>query len=259
MENSKLDQTKIARVVSYCRVSSVRQVEEGFSIESQKKRIRATAKAQGWILSEEDIFVDEGVSGGVQLWSRPAGRKMLQRLNEGGITHIVAVNMDRLFRDVRNLLTTVDELRGLDIHLHLLEYNGAALDTKSAIGRFFLTVVGGIAELERGQASERVKNSVRHLKSEFKPFTGAIYGWDRVNGDIVPNWEEQMYIDLMKELHYDMGLSGFFIADVMNTMGRKGKLGGKWRSSTVLRTIRYEFHNEIDKFEKPVWWGGYLN
>ena len=47
---------------------------------------------------------------------------------------------------------------------------------------------------------------------------------------------------------------GFYIANVMNAMGWEGKLGGKWRSSTVLRTIRYDFHKEIEKFEKPIWW-----
>jgi len=249
-----LNQANDSVVVSYSRVSSTRQVEEGFSIDSQIKRIRASSIAQGWSLSEEDSFVDEGVSAGTPLWSRPAGRRMFERLKQGDVTHIVAVSMDRLFRDVRDLLTTIDELRGLDVHLHLLDYNGAALDTKSAMGRFFLTVVGGIAELERGQISERVKNSVRYLKSEFKPFTGSIFGWDRVEDDLVPNWIEQSEIGLMRDL-YEGGVSAYQIAEKFNEWEIKGKLGGKWRSSTVLRTINYDFHKEIDKFPKPDWWG----
>ncbi len=63
--------------------------------------------------------------------------------------------MDRLFRDVQDLLSTIDELRQIKANLHLLEYNGATLDTSSAMGRFFLTVIGGIAELELGQVPER--------------------------------------------------------------------------------------------------------
>ncbi len=40
----------------------------------------------------------------------------------------------------------------------------------------------------------------------------------------------------------------------MNDYGETGKLGGKCRSSNVLWTIRYEFHEEREKFEKPEWW-----
>ena len=38
-------------------------------------------------------------------------------------------------------------------------------------------------------------------------------------------------------------------------MGVKGKLGGSWTSSMVLRTCRYEFHETRRMFEHPEWWG----
>jgi hypothetical protein len=46
----------------------------------------------------------------------------------------------------------------------------------------------------------------------------------------------------------------------MNGMDLKGKLGGIWRSTTVIRTINYDFHQNRDnpKFIKPEWWGNAL-
>jgi len=60
----------------------------------------------------------------------------------------------------------------------------------------------------------------------------------------------------MRDQHYGYGCSGYQIATILNELGEKGKLGGRWQSSTVLRTINYEFHKNRDKpqFVKPKWW-----
>ena len=60
------------------------------------------------------------------------------------------------------------------------QYIGTRLtvDTTNSMGRFFLTVIGGMAELESGQISERTKAAMKHIKISSKRFTGEIYGWD---------------------------------------------------------------------------------
>ena len=242
------------RAAAYIRVSSKKQAEEGVSIAAQIEMAKAYATLKNYSLADDDIFIDDGVSAATHLWSRPAGKKLHRHLYDEDIRHLIAAKMDRLFRDVQDLLSTIDELRQMKATLHLLEYNGATLDTSSAMGRFFLTVIGGIAELERGQVSERTKIAMAHMRSHCKVFTGAIYGWDRVGGDLVPNWDEQSYIDYMRDLYFGVGLSGYQVANFMNEYGSSGKLGGKWRSSTVLRTMRYEFHQQREQFKKPDWW-----
>tara|TARA_B100001996_G_C18658537_1_gene592157 strand:- start:1699 stop:2001 length:303 start_codon:yes stop_codon:yes gene_type:complete len=86
-------------------------------------------------------------------------------------------------------------------------------------------------------------------------FTGPIFGWDRQGGDIVPNWREQDAIDYMRFRHYRQNWSGNKIAKHLDEMGIKGKLGGTWTSSMVLRTCRYEFHETRRMFDQPEWWG----
>ena len=60
----------------------------------------------------------------------------------------------------------------------------------------------------------------------------------------------------MRDLYFGYGVSGYGISKILNEMGLKGKLGGIWRSSTVIRTIKYEFHENRDnaEFTKPIWW-----
>lgn len=248
-ENKKRAQPK---AVIYVRVSSKKQAEEGYSIEAQKTNCNAYSTIKGYDMVK--MFIDDGVSAATHLWSRPAGQLMHKYIRDHDIKHIIVIKMDRLFRDVQDLLSTIDELRVMEVDLHLLEYNGTTLDTSSAMGRFFLTVIGGIAELERAQISERTKAAMDHMKSQCKVFTGSMYGWDRKGDDMVPNWDEQSIIDYMRDMFYGWGLSGYHIAEVLEYIEVTGKLGGKWRSSMVIRTMNYEFHQQREKFPKPDWW-----
>jgi len=244
-----------SRAVAYARVSSKRQAEEGVSLDAQVERLLAYAEFRGLELDPEDIYIDDGVSAAIHLWSRPAGRKMRETIYHERVGHVLALKMDRLFRDVQDCLGSVDELRGIGVDIHILDQDGGTLDTSTSMGRFFLTTIASLAELERGQISERTKIAMKHLKDNAKVFTGPIFGWDRQGDNIVPNWREQDTIDYMRHRHYVQGWSGNRIAKHLDELGVKGKLGGSWTSSMVLRTCRYEFHETRRMFEHPEWWG----
>jgi len=244
-----------SRAVAYARVSSKRQAEEGVSLDAQVERLIAYAEFRGLELDPEDIYIDDGISAAIHLWSRPAGRKMRETIYHERVGHVLALKMDRLFRDVQDCLGSVDELRGIGVDIHILDQDGGTLDTSTSMGRFFLTTIASLAELERGQISERTKIAMKHLKDNAKVFTGPIFGWDRQGDNIVPNWEEQDTIDYMRHRHYRQNWSGNRIAKHLNEMGVKGKLGSSWTSSMVLRTCRYEFHETRKMFEHPERWG----
>tara|TARA_X000001036_G_C20562174_1_gene758939 strand:+ start:52 stop:981 length:930 start_codon:yes stop_codon:yes gene_type:complete len=244
-----------SRAVAYARVSSKRQAEEGVSLDAQIERLLAYADFRGLDLDPEDIYVDDGISAAIHLWSRPAGRRMRETIYHERVGHVLALKMDRLFRDVQDCLGSVDELRGIGVDIHILDQNGGTLDTSTPIGRFFLTTIASLAELERGQISERTKVAMKHLKDNAKVFTGPIFGWDRQGDDIIPNWREQDIIDYMRHRHYVQGWSGNKIAKQLNELKVKGKKGGSWTSSMVLRTCRYQFHENRKMFDAPDWWG----
>ena len=201
-----------SRAVAYARVSSKRQAEEGVSLDAQVERLLFYAEFRGLELDAKDIYIDDGISAAIHLWSRPAGRKMRETIYQERVGHVLALKMDRLFRDVQDCLGSVDELRGIGVDIHILDQDGGTLDTSTSMGRFFLTTIASLAELERGQISERTKIAMKHLKDNSKVFTGPIFGWDRQGDDIVPNWREQDIIDYMRHRHYVQGWSGNKIA-----------------------------------------------
>ena len=242
------------RAVAYARVSSKRQAEEGVSLDAQVERLIAYADFRGLDLDPDDIFIEEGVSAATHLWSRPQGREMRKIIYQERVGHLLTLKMDRLFRDVQDCLSSVDELAGIGVDIHILDQNGGTLDTSNAMGRFFLTNIASLAELESGQISERTKFAMKHLKDNAKVFTGPVFGWDRDGGDLIPNWLEQDKIDYMRHRHYVQGWSGNRIAKHLNELGIKGKIGGSWTSSMILRTCRYTFHENRRMFKQPKWW-----
>ena len=98
------------RAVAYVRVSSKRQAEEGSSIEAQIAGVKQYAILRNLDLADEDIFVDEGVSASTHLFSRQQGQNMHRVIYGQGVKHIISAKMDRLFRDVQDMLSTIDEM-----------------------------------------------------------------------------------------------------------------------------------------------------
>jgi len=243
------------RAVAYVRVSSQRQVDEGVSIAAQTRRIKDYAHFKGLSLADNDIFIDEGISGGVPLWQRPQGGAMHRRMLRENIPHLISLKIDRMFRMVSDALITVDELSSEGFTLHVVDLHGEPVDTSSPTGRFFLTILAAMAEMERGLISERTQMGMDYLKATQKKFTRAIYGWDTTNeGSLVPNWNEQNVIDYMRWM-LGLGVTASSIAKELNKQGIKGKLGGKWYGSSVLNTVRNDFHQQRKKYNKPHNWG----
>ena len=135
----------------------------------------------------------------------------------------------------------------------MVDFNGEAIDTSSAMGRFFLTMSAAMAEMERGLISERTKMGMNQLKATHRKFTQSIYGWDvDPSGNLIPNWVEQNYIDFMKWQMKVNGLSAAAVARALNRQGVKGKRGGKWQGSTIVRVTSNPFHKDRHLFGYPL-------
>ena len=63
--------------------------------------------------------------------------------------------LDRLGRDLKHLVTTVDDLRTRNIGLKVLAGAGAQIDTTTANGRLYFGIFAALAEFERELITER--------------------------------------------------------------------------------------------------------
>ena len=125
-----------------------------------------------------EVVTDAGVSGGKPMHCRAGGQRILALVQRSPVAHVVTYKLDRLFRDCADCLTVTAAWDKKAIALHLVDLGGQTLDTSSAMGRFFLIVMAGAAELERNLIRERTREARGYVKSQGHKTGGDVpYGY----------------------------------------------------------------------------------
>jgi DNA invertase Pin-like site-specific DNA recombinase len=222
------------KAVGYVRVSTEEQATQGLSIPAQEASIVAYARMKGLELVE--VIVDGGVSGGRPLGARPGGQRLLNMLAEGKASHVAALRLDRLFRNASDCLATVEAWTKRGIVLHLLDVSGNSVDTSSAAGKFMLTILAAVAEMERNLIAERIRNVLSWKRRNGKVFGHEPFGFSRDGDSLVPVEAEQKALELILDLRA-RGYSLRKIARALEARGIPTKRGGRWAAATVRKLL----------------------
>jgi len=108
-------------------------------------------------------YQDEGVSGTVPATQRPALAKVLELVEAGDTLVVVAI--DRLGRDTLDVLNTVETLKKKGVSVVSLREN---FDMTTPIGGFMLTLLAGLASLEKATIKERQLAGIKRARAEGK-------------------------------------------------------------------------------------------
>ena len=206
------------RIVSYLRCSTSYQFE-GHSIDNQRLKIKQYCELHNLILSEE--IVDEGVSG--KSTKREGYLRLMDIIENEGCDGVIVYSLSRFSRNTMDTLSAIERMNQRGITFHSLS---ESIDTSSPNGRFFLTILSSLSQLEREITSLRVKDVLKGLKITNKPYSNDLYGYDKVDGNLVENPSEMKMIRKVQRL-YKLGYSYCEIAKYLNDKGYKTKRGGK--------------------------------
>jgi DNA invertase Pin-like site-specific DNA recombinase len=228
--------------LGYIRVSTEEQAKEGVSLAAQEARLRAYCTAAG--LTLVDIMRDEGVSASKPLDKRPAGLALMRALARKQARHVVVVTLDRMFRSTVDCLSTVQVWDRAGIGLHLVDHGGQSIATATAVGRMFLTMLAGFAEMERKLNGERTAAALRHKKGKRQAYSPTPYGFDRQGDGLVANVSEQTIVQQVQQWH-QQGHSLRDIAARLMAAGVPTKRGGQWYACTVRYLLRNELYGEV--------------
>jgi DNA invertase Pin-like site-specific DNA recombinase len=205
--------------VAYCyaRVSTQMQAEDGMSLNAQEKQLKFAAEGAGY---EAVILREEGKSG-KSIQGRPVLRQALEDLDSGKAKALYVTRLDRLARSTRDFLSIVDRSHKNDWRLALLDLG---LDTATYQGRFVVTIMAAMAEMERGMISMRQKDVHQDRRDN-----GKIWGVDL---GPKPNIDEAVRLRIYKER--TAGKSFRLIAEGLNKEEVPTANGGEeWYASTV--------------------------
>jgi len=230
------------KAVCYVRVSTMEQATQGVSLEAQEEKLIAYCKMYG--LEIVKIIKEEGISATKPLKDRPGGKELMGLVNSRKVNNVVALKLDRLFRNAEDALHVTRDWDSKGVSLHLVDMGGQVINTKTAIGRFFLNMMAGFAELERNMIAERTAMALEHKKRNLEPYAPTPLGFERIDDTLKKNDEEWEIVNLIFQLRSEK-ISYAKIAEELNNRGIPGKRGGKWYGSTV----RYVYQNDLYKKE----------
>ena len=138
----------------YARVSTFDQEPE-----NQLAELRRYVRARSWPEAVE--YIDKGVSGSKD--SRPALNRLVADATRRGFDVLVVWRLDRLGRNLRHLVTLLDELHAVGVSFVSL---GEGIDCTTPAGRLQLHVLAALAEFERGRIVERVQAGLQRAKRQ---------------------------------------------------------------------------------------------
>jgi len=144
------------RVGIYLRVSTRDQ-----DCTNQLRALREHAERSGWTIVNE--YQDTAVSGTRE--RRPGLDALLADARRHRFDLIAVAALDRLGRNLRHLVTLLDELQHLGVGLVSLR---ESLDFTSPIGRAMFALVGVLAEVERAWIVERTHAGLRRARAQGK-------------------------------------------------------------------------------------------
>jgi DNA invertase Pin-like site-specific DNA recombinase len=126
--------------------------------------------------------------------------------------------------------------------MHLIDVGGQTINTSTAMGRMFLTMMAGFAELERGLARERTRDALQHKKRRGLVYNHAPLGYVRDGDELHPDIGEQEVIARIMDWRRS-GVSYGGIAKRLNAGGIKGKQGGAFHASTIHKIVGNDIHH----------------
>ena len=149
-------------IIGYARVSTARQAEEGTSLETQVERLKAAGA--------ERVIEDGGRSGATT--DRPGLTELRAAVRPGDT--VLVTKLDRLGRSTKDLLSIVEDWADVGIAFRCIDQG---LDFSGPSGRFLLTLLGAVAELERSMILERTAAGRAAAKAAGKALGGGTRHW----------------------------------------------------------------------------------
>ena len=151
--------------------------------ETQMIPLREFVQAQGWQSAGE--FVDRAPA--TDLRGRTAWRDLLDRASKRQLDMILVWRIDRPFRSVVHMATTVEQLRRWGVGLR--SYNEPMIDTSGAspLSDLLLNLMASFAQFERSLIAERVRAGMDRARKQGKRLgrPRKVNGeWDKIGLDV---------------------------------------------------------------------------
>lgn len=147
--------------IIYSRVSTTTQ-----SYAAQTTELQRYAEVRGWTVSK--VF-EEVISGAKKNSERPALLELIAHVRSNNIKKVLVFSLDRLGRNLAEVLQTLELLNDLKVSLHIKTYDLETLNEEgkpNPLAQFMISLLGSVAQLERQQIRTRMETGYRAYREK---------------------------------------------------------------------------------------------
>lgn len=203
----------------YIRVSSEEQVE-GFSLDAQREALLEYCQREK--MDVYKIYMDAGLSG-KSIKGRPALKELLEDATQRSFQTVICLRLNRLSRNLPDLLYAVELFDKHGISLHSLTEQ---FQTETPVGKFVLQMMGATAQLEREQISQNTQLGMNERSKQGKWNSGNQvlgYRWNSNPSDPRLSYLEVIpeEADLVRSI-FEMYVSNLGLKAITNQLNKAG-------------------------------------
>lgn len=119
--------------------------------------------------SDFNLVVEDKCSGAVAFEEREGGKKIMKLLKENHITSLSVVSIDRLGRNLKDLLHTIEQFNNKHVPIFFINQGLRTLDEngkENPISKMIISILGVVGEMERTQIKERQAEGIALAKAK---------------------------------------------------------------------------------------------
>lgn len=163
------------------------------------------------------------------------------------MSRLIVSRLSRLGRNSREVLEIARQVEAKGASLVVTAHQ---VDTSTAMGRFFFTLMAAVAELESDANSEHMREMVAHIRSKGRVWGRTPFGWDRSGMSLVPNDFERAIWRKAKLLQ-KRGLTGNQIAEALARTAARNREGEAFSRSQVYHLLKLDFSENPTVYVPP--------
>jgi len=115
-----------------------------------------------------DLVIEDKCSGAIPFFERPGGKEIMGYIEKGIVTKISAITIDRLGRDMLDILNTLSYLNKKLIPVYFINQGLVTINEngkENPISKLIISILATISEMERSQIRERQLEGVKLAKA----------------------------------------------------------------------------------------------
>lgn len=161
--------------VKYVRVSTVEQ-------NTSRQEINSNEFSRVYV---------EKASGAIKFVERDEAKKLLNDIEKGNITEIHLASLDRMGRDIIDILTMIEYFNSKSVNLYVENIGMFSMinEKPNPTFKMIASVLGNVAEMERNNMLERQKAGIELAKLKGK-YKGRLYGTKMTDEEFLKKYKK---------------------------------------------------------------------